>query len=88
MGAARRLSILLVCAVSWCKADLAEKFLSKEYSDFWLLRLLMNLLGYATVFVPGYFLIQYYRRIKYNEQKKGRLPYLPSPTLSEHLGPS
>ncbi|CAG5130501.1 unnamed protein product [Candidula unifasciata] len=40
---------------------------SWEWSDFWLLRLLVNLLGYATIFIPGYLIIRYLRRTKYNE---------------------
>ncbi|XP_062589021.1 adenosine 3'-phospho 5'-phosphosulfate transporter 1-like [Saccostrea cucullata] len=35
--------------------------------DFWIVRFLINLLGYATVFVPGYIIINYLRKIKYNE---------------------
>ncbi|CAL1540345.1 unnamed protein product [Lymnaea stagnalis] len=37
------------------------------WTDFWLFRLSLNLLGYATIFVPGYLLIRHLRRIKYNE---------------------
>ena len=35
--------------------------------DFWIVRLAYNLLGYATVFVPGAIIINYLRKIKYNE---------------------
>ncbi|XP_061163299.1 adenosine 3'-phospho 5'-phosphosulfate transporter 1-like [Saccostrea echinata] len=35
--------------------------------DFWIIRFVINLLGYATVFVPGAIIINYLRKIKYNE---------------------
>lgn len=37
------------------------------YMDFWLVRLVVNLLGYATIFVPGYLLIRYLRKVRYDE---------------------
>ena len=38
-----------------------------EWKQFWGTRLLMNLLGYATIFVPGFLIIRHLRNIKYNE---------------------
>ncbi|KAI8785287.1 adenosine 3-phospho 5-phosphosulfate transporter 1 [Biomphalaria glabrata] len=38
-----------------------------EWKDFWLFRLALNLLGYATIFVPGFLLIKHLKKIKYNE---------------------
>ncbi|VDI57606.1 solute carrier family 35 (adenosine 3'-phospho 5'-phosphosulfate transporter), member B2 [Mytilus galloprovincialis] len=38
-----------------------------HWMDFWVVRLLLNLLGYATIFVPGYLLMRYLRNIRYNE---------------------
>jgi len=35
------------------------------WTDFWLLRLLLNLAGYATVILPGYLLICYVRKSGY-----------------------
>ncbi|XP_052770122.1 adenosine 3'-phospho 5'-phosphosulfate transporter 1-like isoform X1 [Mya arenaria] len=35
--------------------------------DYWLVRLAFNLLGYATIFVPGYMMIRYLRKIRYDE---------------------
>lgn len=35
--------------------------------DFWIVRLGINLLGYATVFIPGAIIINYLRKIKFNE---------------------
>ena len=35
--------------------------------DIWIFRLCLNLMGYATIFVPGAILIRYLRQSKYNE---------------------
>lgn len=35
--------------------------------DYWPVRLAVNLLGYATIFVPGYLLIKYLKKIRYDE---------------------
>ena len=35
--------------------------------DIWIVRLCLNLMGYATIFVPGAILIRYLRQSKYNE---------------------
>ena len=35
--------------------------------DIWIIRLCLNLMGYATIFVPGAILIRYLRQSKYNE---------------------
>lgn len=40
---------------------------SNNLVDFWIVRLAINLLGYATVFVPGAIIINYLRKIKFNE---------------------
>jgi len=36
-----------------------------HWTDFWLLRLLLNLAGYATVIIPGYLFIRYVRKSGY-----------------------
>ncbi|KAL8610954.1 hypothetical protein ACOMHN_042570 [Nucella lapillus] len=38
-----------------------------SYMDIWIVRLMLNILGYATIFVPGAILIRYLRQTKYNE---------------------
>lgn len=40
----------------------------KPWTDFWLVRLIMNLFGYATVLVPGFIIIVYVRRTNYLDQ--------------------
>jgi len=36
-------------------------------SSFWLLSLVLNLIGYSTIFLPGYYVIQYVRKTNYLE---------------------
>ncbi|XP_076441649.1 adenosine 3'-phospho 5'-phosphosulfate transporter 1-like [Babylonia areolata] len=37
------------------------------WTDMWLVRLLLNMMGYATVFIPGALLIRYLKKNRYNE---------------------
>jgi len=37
----------------------------EDWTDFWLVRLLLNLAGYATILLPGYLLICYVRKSGY-----------------------
>ncbi|KAM9316193.1 LOW QUALITY PROTEIN: adenosine 3'-phospho 5'-phosphosulfate transporter 1, partial [Gastrophryne carolinensis] len=39
--------------------------------DFWLVRFLVNILGYGTILVPGFLLIQYFKRSNYLESGRG-----------------
>ena len=39
----------------------------EEWTDIWIVRLALNIMGYATIFVPGALLIRYLRQVKYNE---------------------
>ena len=36
-----------------------------EWKDFWIVRLILNLLGYATIVIPGYLIISYVRKTGY-----------------------
>ena len=36
-----------------------------SWSDFWMFRLFLNLLGYATIIVPGYLIIRHVRQSGY-----------------------
>lgn len=38
------------------------------WTDFWLVRLLLNLLGYATIIVPAALIIRYFKKSKYDER--------------------
>ncbi|XP_013870928.1 adenosine 3'-phospho 5'-phosphosulfate transporter 1 [Austrofundulus limnaeus] len=57
----------------WFPAAVAaeEVSLLDSWSDVWLFRFLVNMLGYATIVVPGYFLIRYFKRSNYIERGSG-----------------
>ncbi|XP_014672364.1 PREDICTED: adenosine 3'-phospho 5'-phosphosulfate transporter 1-like [Priapulus caudatus] len=40
----------------------------KQWQDFWMYRLLVNLLGYATIILPGYLILRYLKRSNYIER--------------------
>ncbi|MBN3305927.1 S35B2 protein, partial [Amia calva] len=48
-----------------------ETLLLGTWTDFWLFRFLLNVLGYATIAVPGFLLIKYLKRINYLETGRG-----------------
>ena len=47
------------------------------FTESWAASLTLNLLCYATVFVPGYFLIRYFKKSQYIE-RAGKLTYYPT----------
>jgi len=57
------INIILPC----CLGEESAAADGSHWMDFWVVRLLLNLLGYATIFVPGFLLIRYLRSIRYNE---------------------
>lgn len=70
------LSVLL----SLPMALLAEEAASTPeaaWSDFWVARLCFNLIGYATIFVPGFLIIRYLRNTKYNETAENSSKFCP-----------
>ncbi|XP_033859140.3 adenosine 3'-phospho 5'-phosphosulfate transporter 1-like isoform X2 [Acipenser ruthenus] len=48
-----------------------ESLLQESWNDFWLFRFFLNISGYATIIIPGYLLIQYYKRKNYLETGRG-----------------
>lgn len=44
-----------------------EVSLLEGWHDVWLVRFLLNLLGYFTIIIPGYLLICYFKRTSYLE---------------------
>lgn len=56
-----------------------ELSLLEGWQDVWLFRFLVNLLGYATIIIPGYLLIRYFKRTSYLET--GLTPILPCSSL-------
>lgn len=49
----------------------AEESLLEGWHDVWLFRFLVNMLGYSTIIIPGYFLISYFKRTNYLETGLG-----------------
>ncbi|XP_067097988.1 adenosine 3'-phospho 5'-phosphosulfate transporter 1 [Osmerus mordax] len=45
--------------------------LLQDWKDVWLFRFFLNVLGYCTIIIPGYFLIGYFKRINYLETGHG-----------------
>lgn len=45
--------------------------LQDAWGDFWLFRFFVNAAGYASIVVPGFLLIQYFKRRNYLETGKG-----------------
>ncbi|XP_051511581.1 adenosine 3'-phospho 5'-phosphosulfate transporter 1-like isoform X1 [Myxocyprinus asiaticus] len=67
-------SVWFGVVVSFLPAVLAEAedaSLLGGWQDVWLFRLFLNVLGYATIIIPGYFLISYFKRINYLETGRG-----------------
>ncbi|XP_059501699.1 adenosine 3'-phospho 5'-phosphosulfate transporter 1 [Stegostoma tigrinum] len=62
------LLVLLLVTVPVCAEDAA---LDGVWSDYWILRFLVNLTGYATIIIPGYLLVQYFRKSDYLETGRG-----------------
>lgn len=54
--------------------------LQDSWGDFWLFRFFINAAGYASIVIPGFLLIQYFKRRNYLETGKGR-QQLPSDIL-------
>lgn len=59
--------ILLLCLCTPVMAGVGETVLLEGWSDVWVFRFFLNLLGYSTIIIPGYLLIRYFKRINYLE---------------------
>lgn len=61
------------------RADAEDSSLFFGWQDVWIFRLFLNVLGYATIIIPGYFLIVYFKRVNYLETGllKKRLVFSP-----------
>ncbi|RXN32226.1 adenosine 3 -phospho 5 -phosphosulfate transporter 1 [Labeo rohita] len=60
-----------LCVLPSVLADAEDASLLGGWQDVWLFRLFLNVLGYATIIIPGYFLISYFKRINYLETGRG-----------------
>lgn len=56
-----------LCVLPAVRADAEDASLLGGWQDVWVFRLFLNVLGYATIIIPGYFLISYFKRINYLE---------------------
>lgn len=59
--------------------------LQDSWGDFWLFRFFVNAAGYASIVVPGFLLIQYFKRRNYLET--GRSRSFPSSTCIVRFEP-
>lgn len=62
------------------EAKMAEGSVLSGLTDSWFASLLLNLLCYSTVFVPGYFLIKYFKNSNYHD--RAGIKYIQSPIYS------
>ncbi|KAG1941878.1 adenosine 3'-phospho 5'-phosphosulfate transporter 1 [Pimephales promelas] len=60
-----------LCVLPTVRADAEDVSLLDGWQDVWLFRLFLNVLGYATIIIPGYFLISYFKRVNYLETGRG-----------------
>jgi hypothetical protein len=62
--------LFIILPVYITGTDLSSTAMSSDttWSEFWLFRIVMNILGYATVFVPAALVIHYLKKNKYHEK--------------------
>ncbi|XP_056337436.1 adenosine 3'-phospho 5'-phosphosulfate transporter 1 [Danio aesculapii] len=60
-----------LCFLPAVNADAVDASLLGGWQDVWLFRLFLNVLGYATIIIPGYLLISYFKRVNYLETGRG-----------------
>ncbi|XP_072105036.1 adenosine 3'-phospho 5'-phosphosulfate transporter 1 isoform X1 [Mobula birostris] len=63
------LILVLVLLSSPCRAE--DPHPDEVWTDFWVVRFVINLAGYATILLPGYLLVQYFKRTNYLERGRG-----------------
>lgn len=63
--------LLLLASVPLALAESDGSSVLEGWQDMWLFKFLLNVLGYATILIPGYFLISYFKRINYLETGRG-----------------
>ncbi|KAI4877559.1 hypothetical protein NFI96_028586 [Prochilodus magdalenae] len=62
---------VLLCLCVCVLADTEDTSLLEGWKEVWLFRFFLNVLGYATIVIPGYFLIGYFKRTNYLETGRG-----------------
>lgn len=61
------LALILLAAPAWAE----DPSPAEHWSDFWAVRFIINLAGYATILLPGYLLVKYFKRTNYLERGRG-----------------
>lgn len=46
----------------------SKTIITNNFNNTWVFRLILNLLGYATVFIPGYIIFKFVKKTKYFER--------------------
>ncbi|XP_066533133.1 adenosine 3'-phospho 5'-phosphosulfate transporter 1 [Hoplias malabaricus] len=62
---------VLLCLSVCVLADAGDTPLLEGWQELWIFRFFLNILGYATIVIPGYFLIGYFKRTNYLETGRG-----------------
>lgn len=58
---------VLVFILPAVHADEENPLMLIGWQDVWIFRLFLNVLGYATIIIPGYLLFSYFKRVNYLE---------------------
>lgn len=72
------LAVVLTAVPTMAASDVVPAALQDSWGDFWLFRFFLNAAGYASIMVPGFLLIQYFKRKNYLETGKRRPMHLNS----------
>lgn len=62
---------VLVFILPAVHADEENSLMIVGWQDVWIFRLFLNVVGYATIIIPGYLLFSYFKRVNYLETGRG-----------------
>ncbi|XP_038250108.1 adenosine 3'-phospho 5'-phosphosulfate transporter 1 isoform X2 [Dermochelys coriacea] len=65
------LAVVLTALPTMAASEVVSAALQDSWGDFWLFRFFLNAAGYASIMVPGFLLIQYFKRKNYLETGRG-----------------
>ncbi|XP_025053625.1 adenosine 3'-phospho 5'-phosphosulfate transporter 1 isoform X1 [Alligator sinensis] len=71
LGSRLYLAVMLAALPPMAASEAVPAALQDTWGDFWLFRFFINAAGYASILVPGYLLIQYFKRKNYLETGRG-----------------
>ncbi|XP_062857060.1 adenosine 3'-phospho 5'-phosphosulfate transporter 1 [Trichomycterus rosablanca] len=63
--------VLLLALCGSALADAGDSPFLDGWQDMWVFRFFLNILGYSTIIIPGYFLIRHFKRTNYLETGRG-----------------